>query len=127
VGCAPGECIRSEKELILLGCAIARQERLADSYVSEGNRGVWSSFNLKRAWRDGVKTRSIQVRTRTLTSIMEEYAFQSFWGSTSKAGIVSVWTRSVLRTLRSSCRSRQARVGWQTSTSFMRRDIADFG
>jgi FkbM family methyltransferase len=65
-------------ELMLLECAIARREGLADFYVSEGNRGVWSSFDLERAGRDGVKTRSIQVRARTLNSIMDEYGVPFF-------------------------------------------------
>ena len=65
-------------QLILLECAIARQDGLADFYVSEGNRGVWSSFDVERAGRDGVRTRSIQVRARTLTSIMEEYGVPFF-------------------------------------------------
>jgi len=59
--------------LILLNVAIAEQDGLAEFYVSEGNRSVWSSLDPGLAGRTGLGTRAIQVPARRFRSVLEEF------------------------------------------------------
>lgn len=59
--------------LILRNVGLAAEEGVASFFVSEGNRGVWSSIDPVLASRGDFGTRQIAVQTRSLKSLVEEH------------------------------------------------------
>lgn len=59
-------------QLTLLNVAIADQDGVVDFYVSEGNRGVWSSLDASLGGRTGA-SRCVQVPARRFRSLLDEY------------------------------------------------------
>ena len=59
--------------LTLLHCAIAAADGPVAFFVSEGNRGVWSSLDRAEASRGGLSAREISVEGRRFRSLMLEY------------------------------------------------------
>ncbi len=66
------EEIRADR-LVLLNVGLAAEEGVASLFVSEGNRGVWSSLDPALASRGNLAARQIAVQTRSLHSLMQEY------------------------------------------------------
>lgn len=66
------EEIRADR-LVLLNVGLAAEEGVATFFVSEGNRGVWSSFDPGLASRGNLAARQIAVQARSLRSLMQEY------------------------------------------------------
>lgn len=59
--------------LVLLNVGLAAEEGTASFFVSEGNRGVWSSLDPALASRGDLGTHTITVQARSLRSLVEEY------------------------------------------------------
>lgn len=59
--------------LTILNIAIAAEEGTAVFYVSEGNRGVWSSLDEELARRTGLAARRLEIPARRFRSLLEEY------------------------------------------------------
>jgi FkbM family methyltransferase len=60
-------------KLTVLPIAIGEQDGSTEFFVSEGNRGVWSSFDAEGAGKTGLATRKITVPTRSIRSLFAEY------------------------------------------------------
>ena len=66
------EEIRADR-LVLLNVGLAAEEGVASFFVSEGNRGVWSSLDPELASRGNLVARQIAVQARSLHGLMQEY------------------------------------------------------
>jgi len=66
------EEIRSGR-LVVLNVALADEDGAATFFVSEGNRGVWSSLDPGLAVRDNLGAHAVAVRARSLRSLLQEY------------------------------------------------------
>jgi FkbM family methyltransferase len=60
-------------EVILLNVVIAEEDGTAVFYISEGNRGVWSSLTEELARRTGLPARRVEVPARRFRGLLEEY------------------------------------------------------
>ena len=59
--------------LTVLPVAVGEQDGSTEFFVSEGNRGVWSSFDAEGARKNGLKATRITVPTRSIRSLFAEY------------------------------------------------------
>jgi len=59
--------------LVLLNVGIAAEEGVASFFVSEGNRGVWSSLDPARASRGNLAVHPVAVAARSLPGLVQEY------------------------------------------------------
>ncbi len=59
--------------LILVNAAIAAEDGIVEFYISEGNRGVWSSLTEEMARRTGLGARRVQVPARRFRGLLERY------------------------------------------------------
>lgn len=59
--------------LTVLPIAVGEHDGSTDFFVSEGNRGVWSSFDAEGAAKTGLSTTKITVPTRSVRSLFAEY------------------------------------------------------
>lgn len=64
--------------LLLLNLAIAEREGPVSFYVSQGNRGVWSSLDYAEAARGGMQVREVQVPGVRFASVIEKYGAPYF-------------------------------------------------
>ena len=63
----------SAGRLVLLNVGLAAEDGTASFFVSEGNRGVWSSFDPALAARGNLATREVAVQARSLRGLLQEY------------------------------------------------------
>lgn len=59
--------------LVLLNIAVAAEDGEATFYLSEGNRGVWSSLDPELAAREALGTREVRVPARRFRGLLREY------------------------------------------------------
>ena len=67
-----------ERRLILLNIAIADEDGIAEFYISEGNRSVWSSLDPHLAGRTGLSTRRVCVPARRFRNVLQEFGVPYF-------------------------------------------------
>ena len=63
----------AQGRLTLLNVAIAPEDGTATFYVSQGNRGVWSSLDYEEASREGFTVAETRVAARRLRGLLDEY------------------------------------------------------